>query len=83
MADPKIRIKRSSVPAKKPTTAQIQLGELAINTFDGRVFTKKNSGQDKILIKSFQDVEDLKTEYLVTNMKTRTTVTIVSCLNQF
>ncbi|VDI79603.1 Hypothetical predicted protein, partial [Mytilus galloprovincialis] len=31
-------------------------------TFDGRVFTKKNSGSDKILIKSFQDVEDLKTE---------------------
>jgi hypothetical protein len=44
MADPKIRIKRSSVPAKKPTTAQIQLGELAINTFDGRVFLKQDQG---------------------------------------
>jgi hypothetical protein len=44
MADPQIRIRRSSVPAKRPTVEQLQSGELAINTFDGRVFLKQDQG---------------------------------------
>ena len=43
MATP-IRIKRSAVPNKKPTTDQIQLGELALNTFDGKIFLKQDQG---------------------------------------
>lgn len=41
MADPKIRIRRSATPGNIPTTAQLDLGELAINTYDGRLFLKK------------------------------------------
>ena len=37
-----ILIKRSSVSGKAPTTAQLSLGELALNTYDGKVYLKKN-----------------------------------------
>lgn len=43
MAD-KILIKRSAVPAKVPTDAQLAAGELAINTADGRLYLKKDNG---------------------------------------
>ena len=42
MAAPKVQIRRSSVAGKIPTTAQLDLGELAINTFDGAVYLKRN-----------------------------------------
>jgi len=44
MADPKIRIKRSSVAGKIPTPDQVPLGELALNTYDGKLFASKNVG---------------------------------------
>ena len=43
MATP-IRIKRSAVPSKKPTTEQLQLGELAVNFYDGKVFFRQDQG---------------------------------------
>ena len=42
MADPKIRIRRSATPNKVPETSQLQLGELAINTFDGKLYLEKD-----------------------------------------
>jgi len=44
MTDPKVRFKRSSVPGKIPNETQVPLGEIAINTYDGKVFTSKNVG---------------------------------------
>ena len=44
MATP-IRIKRSSVPTKKPINNDLLLGELALNTFDGRLFLKQDQGK--------------------------------------
>ena len=41
MADPNIRIKRSSVEGKRPSISQVEMGELALNTNDGRLFTRK------------------------------------------
>tara|TARA_Y100000004_G_scaffold153_2_gene227 strand:- start:2770 stop:4350 length:1581 start_codon:yes stop_codon:yes gene_type:complete len=41
MADPKIRIKRSAVPGKKPTAGQLPLGELGLNTFDAELFVRR------------------------------------------
>lgn len=32
-----------------PTTAQLQLGELAINTFDGKLYLKRNNGTESIV----------------------------------
>jgi len=44
MANPIIQIKRSAVAGKIPTGDQLPLGELALNTFDGRLFASKNVG---------------------------------------
>jgi len=41
MADPIIKIKRSSVAGKKPTTSDVNLGELALNTYDGELYTRR------------------------------------------
>lgn len=40
----KIQHRRSAVPGKVPTTAQVDLGELAINTRDGKLFLKRDNG---------------------------------------
>ena len=49
MAAPKIQIRRSATPGKVPTTAQVALGELAINTYDGKIFLKKDDGAESIV----------------------------------
>lgn len=36
------RLKRSAVAGKAPAIADLQLGELAVNTYDGKLFVKKN-----------------------------------------
>ena len=41
MANPNIRIKRSAVEGKRPEISQVDMGELALNTNDGRLFTRK------------------------------------------
>jgi hypothetical protein len=42
MAVNKIELKRSAVPGRIPTTSSLDLGELAINTYDGKVFFKQS-----------------------------------------
>jgi len=49
MANPTIKLKRSSVQGKIPTTGQLPLGELAINTYDGKLFLKKDDGTESIV----------------------------------
>ena len=44
MSDPKIRIRRSSTPNKVPTITQLELGELAINTYDGKLYLEQDQG---------------------------------------
>lgn len=44
-----IKLKRTSTRGKAPGTSNLELGELAINTYDGRVFIKKNDGSDEIV----------------------------------
>lgn len=44
-----IKLKRTGTRGKLPTTANIALGEVAINTYDGRVFIKKDDGSDEIV----------------------------------
>ena len=45
----KIVVKRSNVASKVPTTAQLDLGEIAINTYDGKLYIKKNDGAESIV----------------------------------
>lgn len=44
-----IRIKRSATAGKVPTTAQLALGELAVNTNDGKLYTKKDDGTEAVV----------------------------------
>lgn len=44
-----VQLKRSSVAAKVPLTTDLSLGELAINTNDGRLFFKKDPGTPSIV----------------------------------
>jgi len=39
-----IKIKRSAVSGKKPQLADLQVGELALNTYDGSLFIKRDTG---------------------------------------
>ena len=40
----KVLVKRSSVPGKIPAVNDLDFGELAINTFDGKAYIKKDDG---------------------------------------
>ena len=44
-----IRLKRSAIATKVPTTAQLDLGELAVNTRDGKLFLKRADGSEEII----------------------------------
>ena len=44
-----IKIKRSAVAAKVPLTTDLALGELAINTYDGKLYLKKDDGTEAIV----------------------------------
>lgn len=43
-----IILKRSALSGKVPTTASLELGELAINTYDGKVFLRSSGASDEI-----------------------------------
>ena len=92
MAQQSLKLRRSSVPSKVPTTSSLDFGELAINTYDGKVYLKKsgsageqviavgsNSGQiDKLFYVSEQgsDTNDGKT--LDTSFRTIKRATIAA-----
>ena len=45
-----IRLRRSATSGAVPTTSQLNLGELAINTYDGKLFLKKDvSGTETVV----------------------------------
>ena len=44
-----VKLKRTSVEGRKPSTSNIELGELAINTFDGKIYFEKDNGSPTIL----------------------------------
>ena len=43
------KLKRSAVTGNIPTTAQLDLGEIAINTFDGKMFIKRDNGTPTVI----------------------------------
>ena len=44
-----IRLKRSATAGKTPVSADLDLGELAVNTYDGKLYLRKNDGTDAIV----------------------------------
>ena len=62
MAAPIIRIKRSSIPGKKPTVEQLPLGELGLNTFDAELFVRRERagiGTDIVSVSSGATVTNI------------------------
>jgi hypothetical protein len=43
-----VKLKRTAVEGKVPSTSNLELGELAINTYDGRIFFEKDNGTPSI-----------------------------------
>ena len=43
------RLKRSAVQGRVPTTSDLQLGELALNTYDGKLYAKKDDGTASVV----------------------------------
>ena len=44
-----VKLKRSAVSGNNPTTSQLELGEVALNTYDGNLFFKKDDGTESIV----------------------------------
>lgn len=44
-----VKLKRSATPSAVPTTGQLDLGEIAVNTYDGKMYIKKDNGTASIV----------------------------------
>lgn len=44
-----VKLKRSAVQGKVPQVADLQLGELALNTHDGKLYTKRDNGAESVV----------------------------------
>jgi hypothetical protein len=49
MTDTTVKLKRSSTSGGVPNISDLSLGELAVNTFDGKLFFKKDNGTASII----------------------------------
>lgn len=50
-----IKLRRSSVAGKVPTTSDLALGEVGMNTFDGAIYMKRDTGTAEIVRIGFAD----------------------------
>lgn len=84
MADT-IKLKRSATASAVPTAGQLELGELAINTADGKLYLKKGDGSvvdvgsggslAVVVVTGTTQAAAVETHYVLTNVAT-TTVTL-------
>ena len=72
----KIQLRRSAVTGNVPTTSQIDLGEIAINTYDGKVFIKKDDGTASII--EVGDLSSLPSTVSTTYLFTTSTASTAS-----
>ena len=58
-----VKLRRSAVTGNKPTTSQLELGELAMNTYDGKIYFEKSGSAgesiEEILITNAQNTGSL------------------------
>jgi len=68
-----IKLKRSATAGAAPTTSQLELGEVAINTYDGKMYIKKSvAGTETIVEISGGGAEGIFVEYLYTATASQT-----------
>ena len=72
-----IKLKRSAVAGKVPTTAGLELGELAFNTYDGRMYAKKSVGGTQSIVMFSGSPASEPNVYLYTATGDNTTVDFV------
>ena len=56
-----IKLRRSAVAGRVPTTSQLELGELAINTADGKIYIKRDVGGTESIVEFSASPDDLLT----------------------
>lgn len=56
-----IKLKRSAVAGRVPTTSNLELGELAINTADGKIYIKQDVGGTESIVEFSANANDLLT----------------------
>jgi hypothetical protein len=54
-----VKLKRSSQEGNQPETTQLELGELAINTYDGLLYIKKDDGTPTVIRVNDRNTDDL------------------------
>jgi hypothetical protein len=57
----KIQLRRSAVAGRVPTTSQLDLGEIGINTNDGKLYIKKDDGSTTSIVE-IGDTSDIETD---------------------
>jgi hypothetical protein len=62
-----VKLKRSAVSGKIPQTTSLELGELAVNTFDGNLFFKKDQSSVSDGYETIVQVATLDGEQLLSN----------------
>ena len=74
-----VKLKRSSVQGKPPTTGDLALGELALNTYDGNLFFKRDvSGTESIVSVATLDGTQTLTNKTLTSPSLSGTVALTS-----
>lgn len=62
-----IRLKRSAIPNKRPALNDLQIGELALNFYDGKLYTKEQRGEGNL---SIVEIGNLLSRLQVTGVST-------------
>ena len=70
-----IKLKRSGTANATPSTSDLALGEVGINTYDGKMFIKKNVGGTESIIQIGTSSESVITTTTTTATANQTTVT--------
>jgi len=70
-----IKLKRSATQGASPTTSQLELGEVAINTYDGKMYIKKDVGGTESIVEigTGSSADGVVQEYQYTATASQTT----------
>jgi len=79
-----MKLKRSAVQGNVPTNSQLELGELALNTYDGKLYTKKSVGGTESIIEigSGGSAGSVFTRYSFTATANQTVFVCSTALNE-
>lgn len=73
-----IKLKRSAVSSSVPAVGDLAIGELAVNTYDGKLFMKINNGSESVVTLADMNHVTLDTTQTITGAKTFTTNMVLS-----